>query len=169
MWKDLSKRFYLGLLLLLFFLLLGLAGTAWGQEPQSGSMNKSSPPPAPSTPKLYENTNNASEDMLTLWEQLKAELTQSERDWQTLQNLLQQLQTEVDGLQSSLTELTERYEMLRDSAKQSIQSLQLLAENERVERLKIEKGRDAWRTTALISGGITLAGVITGILVITLR
>ena len=158
MWKDLSKRLYLGLLLLLFFLLLGLAGTAWGQEPQSGSMNKSSPPPAPSMPKQYENTNNASEDILTLWEQLKAELTQSEQDWQTLQNLLQQLQTEVDGLQSSLTELIRRYESLQDSAKRAVQLLQQEAALEKAGRERAEAGRDAWRAAALATGGVLLAG-----------
>lgn len=183
MWNNLKGRFYLGLLLLLFFLLLGLSGAAWGQEtpkPSTSEYSQTSESDGQNRSDSYSESSlpvtEPPSSLLQTWlpfkigyqgftVSLEEYFNQVEAFGINFEDLPLFLTFLTDSLQKSETARLEE----RQVYSQDRETLQQVAALEKAGRIQAEKSRDTWRTTALITGGITLAGVITGILVITLK
>lgn len=183
MWNNLKGRFYLGLLLLLFFLLLGLAGTAWGQETPKPSMSESlqtSESDGQSKSDTYSGLDQPvmqpQSELMQTWQQFKTEFQDFTLSLEEYFNQVEAFGINFEDLPLFLTFLTDslsRSEAARLDEREAYQAdreaLQLESAHERAIRLDAEQSRDTWRTAAIVTGGITLAGVITGVLVIVLN
>lgn len=123
MWSDLAKRCCFLFLLFFVFAALGLVAGIWADTISETNLPPSSQPMPTTEPQPTQ----ALQSLETAWSALKAELSQSETDWQAVLLLLQQLQIEAKELRSSLNQSTEQlatskasFESERDALKTAL-------------------------------------------------
>lgn len=149
---DRSSRWWLFVLFCL--VLLFCARTAWGQETQPPSL----PMPGLSTPNTSQSPTSDWQTFTDAWAMLKAELIASAEDSEKLLTQLERLQTEAAELRSLLQLSTEQYKALEAAMAIERARAEAMITDRILRGVKAEKERDAWRTGAVIAGGIGLAG-----------
>jgi hypothetical protein len=138
--------------MLLGLVFLFLARTASAQEPPTVETPSPSPISSETSQRQGNWQNPEQPNLSELWESLKAELEQSEQDWQKQAELLLQLQIETEELQSLLMQSTEQSQNLKEA------QTALILENEKLKN---------YNKILFWSSGI-LGGLLAGAVVIIL-